>query len=199
MSLQRSLPKIHHTPATYQDVLNAPPNTVAEIIKGKLHVNPRPTFEHGSATLALLANLVNAYQFGFSGPGGWLFIHEPEIHLRGHVLVPDGAAWHTKSLPATKIGPHVSITPNWIVETLSPSTKETDLTTKRDIYAECGIQSLWFLDPEELTLEALSLHSGAYVSLNRLSGDAPVLLEPFELAKFLLSDLWSWKTPQSSH
>ena len=32
--------------ATYQDVLNAPPHKVAEIVDGTLHLNPRPAPRH---------------------------------------------------------------------------------------------------------------------------------------------------------
>ena len=32
--------------ATYQDVLNAPPHRVAEVIKGTLHLNPGPAPGH---------------------------------------------------------------------------------------------------------------------------------------------------------
>ncbi len=37
--------------ATYQDVLDAPPHKVAEIISGTLYTNPRPTPSHAWATI----------------------------------------------------------------------------------------------------------------------------------------------------
>ena len=33
-------------PATYQDILDAPENMVAELIEGALHLHPRPSPRH---------------------------------------------------------------------------------------------------------------------------------------------------------
>ena len=41
--------------ATYQDVLDAPPHRVAEIVDGVLHTNPRPAMPHALATSSLAA------------------------------------------------------------------------------------------------------------------------------------------------
>ena len=190
MPTQSSLTQ--HSPfrATYKDVLDAPPHMVAEVLEGKLYMNPRPALEHGSATFILLMNLAIPYQRGISGPGGWRFIHEPEIHLDDHVLVPDGAAWLDERFPEGMYGPHTSIPPDWACETLSPSTRKVDLTKKRDIYARHGVQNLWFLDPDKLALEALAFHDGAYLSQGLLQGKQIVSLSPFEVAVFPLSDLW---------
>ena len=40
-------------PATYQDVLEAPPNMVAELIRGALHLQPRPASPHALAGSSL--------------------------------------------------------------------------------------------------------------------------------------------------
>ena len=176
--------------ATYQDVLDAPPHMVAEILEGKLYKNPRPTMQHGKASAILLRRLANPYEDRQNGPGGWQFIHEPEIHLDDHVLVPDLAAWLDEHLPGGMYGPYTSISPDWICETLSPSTRKVDLTEKRDIYAHHGVKNLWYLDPDKLALEALSLDNGTYQSLGRLTGKKIVSLPPFESAQFPLTDLW---------
>ncbi len=42
------------TRATYQDVLDAPPHMVAEVIDGKLYLNPRPAPPHAFASSILL-------------------------------------------------------------------------------------------------------------------------------------------------
>lgn len=189
MHTQSAVAKHPPARATYQDVLDAPPHMVAEILEGKLYMNPRPTFEHCEATLILLRRLSAPFQDGYQGPGGFRFVQEPELHLGDHVLVPDGAAWLDDNLPRGKIGPHVSIPPDWICETLSPSTRKVDLTEKRDIYARYGVQNLWYLDPDKPTLEALALDTGAYLSLGRVTGKKIVSLSPFESARFPLTDL----------
>jgi hypothetical protein len=37
-------------PATYQDVVDAPPTMVAELIEGALHLHPRPAPRHARAS-----------------------------------------------------------------------------------------------------------------------------------------------------
>ena len=39
--------------ASYDDVLSAPPNKVAEIVDGELVLSPRPAARHGAAASAL--------------------------------------------------------------------------------------------------------------------------------------------------
>ena len=79
--------------ATYQDVLDAPPHRVAEIVDGMLYINPRPPTLQALAKTRLVAGLGHAFGFGRGGPGGWLIMHEPELHLGEDILVPDVAGW----------------------------------------------------------------------------------------------------------
>lgn len=54
-------------PATYQNVLDAPRNTVAELVGGALHLHPRPAPRHARAGSALGGKLVppfDAVAFG---------------------------------------------------------------------------------------------------------------------------------------
>jgi len=81
--------------ATYQDVLDAPEHTVAEILGGELHLMPRPRPRHARNASALGAFLVGAFDFGLTGPGGWTILDEPELHLGPDpdIVVPDIAGW----------------------------------------------------------------------------------------------------------
>ncbi len=75
--------------ATYQDVLDAPPNMVAEVIDGQLVLMPRPAKPHALAASALGQELGPPFQRGKGGPGGWFVLDEPELHLGGDILVPE--------------------------------------------------------------------------------------------------------------
>ncbi len=75
--------------ATYQDVLDAPPHKVAEVIEGVLHMNPRPASRLARASSGLGASIVPPYDYGRGGPGGWWVIDEPELHFGEDILVPD--------------------------------------------------------------------------------------------------------------
>src|SRR3954464_15446078 len=116
--------------ATYQDVLDAPDDKIAQVVNGVLHLFPRPRFLHQRVTSVLTAVLLNRFELGGGGPAGWLLLFEPEVHLRKDILVPDIAGWRAERLPPAqaegdgKSGgvAFVTIAPDWICETLSRST-----------------------------------------------------------------------------
>ena len=82
--------------ATYEDVLNAPENKVAEILDGELVLSPRPALRHARAASRLGAFLGDPFDRGRGGPGGWTLLDEPELHLGEHVVVPDIAGWRLR-------------------------------------------------------------------------------------------------------
>ncbi len=86
-------------PATYQDVGNAPPHRVAEILAGTLHLQPRPAARHAWASSAIGAELHTPFRQGSGGPGGWWIVDEPELHLGEHILVPGIAGWRLETMP----------------------------------------------------------------------------------------------------
>ena len=176
--------------ATYQDVLDAPPHQVAEIVDGALYTNPRPAAPHALAASALEMDLGPAFQFGRGGPGGWWIIVEPELHLRDDVLVPDLAGWRRTRMPSYPETAYFTLAPDWVCEILSPSTRKLDLEAKRPVYAREGVRHLWLVDPAERTLEAFVLTAGKWARIAAAADDEPVRIAPFEAVSFGLADLW---------
>ena len=113
-------------PATYQDVLDAPPHMVAEIANGGLHLHPRPAMRHARASLKLGARLDDPFENGSGGPGGWYFAIEPELHLGADVLVPDLAGWRRPRMGAYPDTAATELAPDWVCELLSPGTRGFD-------------------------------------------------------------------------
>ncbi len=181
-------PKAHQ--ATYQDVLDAPPHKVAEVIHGVLRMQPRPAARHARASSIIGGELVNPFDRGRGGPGGWWIVFEPELHLGEDILVPDLAGWRRETLPVYPDAAFFDIAPDWVCEVLSPSTRQLDLTDKRDIYAREEVAYLWFVDPDVRTLEAFQLNSGAWSLIASLAGDAAVSVPPFDAITFPLGGLW---------
>jgi Uma2 family endonuclease len=177
-------------PATYQDVLDAPPHMVAELIRGALHLHPRPAPAHVVAGSSLGDELVSPFQKGRGGPGGWWILDEPELHLGPDVLVPDLAGWRRARMPALPGTAWFELAPDWVCEVLSPGTRRLDLTEKRELYAGAGVGHLWLVDPLARTLEAFALRDGAWLLLAALGEDAEVRVPPFEAAGFPLAALW---------
>jgi Uma2 family endonuclease len=176
--------------ATYQDVLDAPESMVAEILRGALHLQPRPRPRHAVVATHLSGELYGPFDRGRSGPGGWLILIEPELHLGDEVVVPDLAGWRRERMPAMPETAWFETPPDWVCEVLSPGTRKRDLGLKRPIYAERGVAHLWFVDPDARTLEAFVLNGGAWTLAATLTDDAEVRLPPFEAAPFPLSALW---------
>jgi Uma2 family endonuclease len=178
-------------PATYQDVLDAPPGMVAELIRGALHLQPRPRPKHSRAITVLGAEVQTSFGRGRGGPGGWVILIEPELHLGAEVVVPDLAGWRRERLPTLPDEVGIAVAPDWVCEVLSPSTRTYDLTEKREVYAEHGVGWLWFVDPAARTLEGFALRDGAWVLIAALHDDAEVRVPPFDAVGFGLGALWS--------
>ena len=179
--------------ASYADVLNAPPNKVAEIIQGELVLSPRPSGPHTVATSALLGEIGPPFNRGRGGPGGWIILVEPELHLGRDVLVPDIAGWRRETMSAVANEPYFTIRPDWVCEVLSPSTERYDRAAKLALYAAAGVAHAWLVNPLLRTLEILRLSPaapGQWSGLAVQHDDAKVRGEPFAELELDLSILW---------
>jgi len=182
-------------PATYADLEAAPPHLVAEIIDGQLVTHPRPSPRHGATASALGVELGDAFQKGRGGPGGWIFIDEPELHLGPQIVVPDLVGWKRERLPAYPEKSYFDISPDWICEVLSASTETRDRTVKTRIYADAGIPHFWLIDPRQQLLEAFELQQGRWTKIGAWSSDDEVRAAPFDAITFSLADLWPLDRP----
>ena len=176
--------------AIYQDVLDAPPHRVAEIVDGVLHTNPRPAMPHARASSSLGVKLGGPFDYDAGGPGGWWIIDEPELHLSEDILVPDLAGWRRERMPDYPDAAYCALAPDCVCEVLSPSTRKLDLHGKRPVYAREAVGHLWLIDPTDRTLEAFELREGEWVLVATEQDDAPVRIRPFEAVTFSLGDLW---------
>ena len=177
--------------ATYEDVLNAPENKVAEILDGELFLSPRPAPRHAVAHSRLLGALGKPFDDGVGGPGGWWILTEPELHFGEQVVVPDLAGWRRERLPAMPEEAFFSLAPDWVCEVLSLSTGRIDRGRKLRIYAEVGVAHVWLVNPLERTLEVLRLREGAWTIVAVCSDSDTVRIEPFEAIELALGRLWA--------
>ena len=176
--------------ATYQDVLDAPENRVAEVVDGDLYTSPRPTMRHALASSRLGGELGGPFDRGRGGPGGWWIIFEPELHFGDDVLVPDIAGWRRERMPDFPDAAFATLPPDWVCEVLSPSTRELDLHGKRAIYARESVTHLWLVDPLDRVLEAFELRDGLWALIATAKDEEPVCVPPFDAITFSLGELW---------
>jgi hypothetical protein len=184
--------------ATYQDVLDAPAHKVAEVIGGVLRLHPRPASPHALAHSGLGGHLVPAFSWGRGGPGGWIILDEPELHLGPvpDILVPDVAGWRKERLPVMPRVAFFTLAPDWACEVLSPSTADVDRAEKVPIYARERVAQVWLLDPLLHTLEVLRLDGPTYRLVATWRGDANVRAEPFDAIELELGLLWAGVEPE---
>jgi Uma2 family endonuclease len=176
--------------ATYADLYDVPDNFVAEMFDGDLYASPRPEAPHARAASVLGVVLGDAFDLGRSGPGGWLFLDEPELHFRKDVLVPDLAGWRRERMPEAPDEAYITLAPDWICEVLSPSTETLDRGRKLRVYAREGVAHGWLVDPLRQTLEVLALESGQWSLLATHDGRVSVRAVPFHAIEVVLGTLW---------
>ena len=158
--------------ATYKDLLEVPDTMVAEILDGELYGSPHPAMRHSRVSLVLGGRLLDPYDRGRGGPGGWWLLFEPEIHFSGDVLVPDLAGWRRDRWAEIPDTAATSQAPDWICEVLS------------------GVEHAWLINPMARTLEVLRRADRAWALLATHGGDELVRAEPFEAVAVELAELW---------
>lgn len=181
--------------ATYADLEAVHPHLVAEIVHGALVTHPRPSPRHAITASSRVTEIAGPYQRGRGGPGGWVFMTEPELHSGEDVVVPDIAGWRRERLPQLPDTPYLTTPPDWLCEVIYPSTEFYDRGPKRDIYAAAGVSYLWLVDPASQQLEAFQLAAGQWLLQATMTGDQEVKLPPFDAAPFNLGLLWPYDKP----
>jgi hypothetical protein len=152
--------------ATYQDILDAPENMIAEIIDGELMLSPR----RRNVRSAVLQG-----EFMMLTRGIMHTLPRPEIHVQGHVLVPDQAGWWSNPLAEDPDPDWQDLPlPDWILDYRDGR--------RREIWRCSGIPHLWFLDIEGRTLKA----DGQIFGFEDKIRAAPLGIKPFTL-----KELWS--------
>lgn len=174
---------------------SAPEHLVAEIIDGQLSLIPRPRRRHAQSAIALGSDLHNPFSRGRDGPGGWVILPEPELHLgpRPDVVVPDLAGWRRERLPPGFLADDaagIPLAPDWVCEVLSPSTASVDRAKKLPIYWREGVGHAWLIDPTAHTLEVFRRHDLGWLLVASHEGASVVHAEPFDAIALDLAGLW---------
>jgi Uma2 family endonuclease len=192
--MSRPVPVRH--PATYEDLQKVPDHLVAEILDGDLYATPRPAIPHAIATSALNSELGRPFSSGVGGPGGWWMLVEPELHLADDIVVPDLAGWRRARVPDLPRDAFLTIPPDWVCETISPSTEHLDRGKKLAIYAREGVSHVWLVTPLSETLESYRLEQSRWLLLETRASDVSAHIEPFDAIALELWRLWGRSEPR---
>jgi len=154
-----------------------------EVIGGIEMMSPRPARKHTSVATQLLTEL--DYHFCWrgsrhGGPGGWLILTEPELHLGKDQVVPDMAGWRQGRAPEINDETAFVTAPDWICEVLSPGTRKWDREKKMPLYSFHRVGHLWMVDPLLQELEVFALGRRGWELIATHAFGAVVRAEPFE-------------------
>lgn len=186
-------------PATYADLEAVPPHQVGEIIDSTLYIFSRPGPKHARVSSRLGGELMGPFDVGRGGPGGWIILDEPELHLASDALVSDLAGWRVERMPELPETAYIELAPDWVCEVLSPSTAGIDRIKKMPVYAREGVKHVWLIDPNERTLEVFRLTEARRWEVIGLHGEADkVRAEPFDAFELDLSLLWKAPAPPAA-
>jgi Uma2 family endonuclease len=177
-------------PSTYDDLLRLPPNMVGQIVHGVLHGHPRPAAAHLLAASTMGGEVGSRFMRGRGGPASWWALDQPELHLLGHVLVPDLAGWRRERMPEVPDVAWFELAPDWVCEVLSPSTARLDRIEKLPIYAQAGVGFVWLVDPGARTLEVYRRDGAHWLLVGSHADDARVRAVPFDAIELELDALW---------
>lgn len=169
-------------PVTYEALQRMPDDGHRrELIDGQMLVTPSPIPLHQLCVVRIydrLAAAVPSRHIVLVAPLDWkisdLSVVEPDV-LVTRLDDVDGA--------------FLSDTPLLVIEVLSPSTRLTDLGSKRMLYERSGVGDYWIVDPQVPCLTALRLEDGTYREVAVVDGDDeyqastpfPVQIRPSDL------------------
>jgi hypothetical protein len=130
--------------ATYADILALPKHVVGEILFGVLHVNPRPAPPHAVAATALGEELGPPFKRGRGGPGGWVLLDEPELHLGEDIVVPDMAGWRRERMPEVPFDKaYFELSSDWACRIVAVHRDDARLRVEPFDAIELDLAALW--------------------------------------------------------
>lgn len=173
---------------TYDDHASMPDDGQRyELVEGELRLTPAPSFgyQRRSGKLHLqLGNHVEQGRLGIVLYAPLDVILSPHNTLRPDLVYLDNSRLHLASQRGIE-GP-----PTLVIEILSPSTREYDLTEKRELYARYGVPYYWVVDEDARCIDVHKLVGGTYRLLARASGPEAVSLPPFPGLALVPDALW---------
>ncbi len=135
---------------TYADLQHFPDDGKRrEIIHGDLYVAPAPSPAHQDAVLELAYRL---RRFLEDHPLGKVYIAPLDVIFSEEDVVEPDLMFVTNARRALISPRGIEGPPDWVVEVLSPSTKNRDLTIKKKLCQREGVRAYWVVDVQARTI-----------------------------------------------
>ena len=162
-----------------------------ELLKGKLFKMSAPSIDHQRVSRKLSTKIDNYLE----GKRCEVFSAPFDVVLKNPngedntVLQPDLCVVCDPEKLAD--GKRCYGAPDWVLEIVSPSNVEKELSKKMHIYEEAGVAEYWVLRPEEKELDIFVLQDNGYIGLKpRFAGEV-VSPQKFPDLQINLSEIFS--------
>jgi Uma2 family endonuclease len=188
--MSQAIPRV----ATLEDLRHVPDDRVGHLVDGVIYNHARPRAAHSEVAGALYRELANAYHdMRRGGPGGWIFLVEPELVIGRDILVPDIAGWRRERMPRVPDLARISLSPDWVCEVLSTGTEAFDRGPKKRAYLRGSVTHLWYVQPRAKLIEVFRKSGEFYASVSEATflGEE-IRLEPFDTHAIELGELGEW-------
>jgi len=183
------MPVLQKRNATLEDYTATGEGVPALLLDGDLWLLDPPTPAHQQAAAEIGAQLRPAARR--VDALGWVILPEINLRLGPHMFGPDLAGWRRSRMPQRPDSSHIEVVPDWVCEILSPSTSRFDKGRKREIYATAGVETLWFVDPRNHSVDILTLTGAEYRVTTYAEQNEKVALPPFIDIELDLSLFWA--------
>jgi Uma2 family endonuclease len=140
-----------------------------ELIDGELLVSPTPTDIHQRVS----SNLMYALE-GHIRPRrlGAVFAAPLTVRLSAENAIQPDILYLRRERAPVLVGGIVNGAPDLVMEILSPSTRDIDLTRKKALYERFGVPEYWVIDVDARSVTVFALTDGSYVSVPVADGVA---------------------------
>ncbi len=144
---------------TWDDFTALPEGTLAQLIDGEIIMSPAPASFH-QRIISRLDRWMGQY---VEDEGlGEVIVSPLDVYLTPEQAFQPDLVFIAADRLDIVSERGVDGVPDLVVEVLSPSTGYYDLTKKRRVYEASDVREYWLADPQERTVEVLTLAEGAY-------------------------------------
>ena len=133
---------------------------IHEIIGGEKFMAPAAVPYHGNIIVELAFEFKNYFR---QHKNGYVFADDVDVHF------PDGSIYKPDLIIVSKENENIINwnkaiygTPDMVVEVLSRSTMQNDVTIKKDTYEKFGVKEYWIVNPFVQSIEVYLLRDGKY-------------------------------------
>ena len=159
---------------TYEDYRKTPDDERYELLDGELVMTPAPRESHQRISGRLNMLLL---QVADRTGAGRVYAAPFDVVLSDTDVVQPDLLFISNEREHTITEENVQGAPDLVVEILSPSTADRDLTIKRDLYARHGVREYWIVDTEAKTVTVLVRNAAGFAEAG-VCGEGQTLASP---------------------